>query len=79
MIFRKRKPKYQIGDIVRFVDESFTILSGASVYQGRIWKINNSWLWGVSYEIFHSWLIGSIGDNYTVSESAIIELIKKGK
>lgn len=74
MIFKKRKPKYQKGDIVRFVDKSFNI-----VYQGRIWKINKSWLGGVSYEIFQSFVTECIGDNYTIPESDIIELIKKGK
>lgn len=69
-LFKRKQPKYELGDIVRFVDSSDT------VWTGRIWKIY-TYLWSEpSYEIFHEMSFG-IGSNYSVSESDIIEVLSK--
>lgn len=69
-IFKRKQPKYELGDIVRFVERV------DNVWTGRIWKINTC-LWSEpSYEIFHDMSFG-IGTNYSVSESDIIEVLSK--
>lgn len=69
-IFKRKQPKYELGDIVRFVERS------DNVWTGRIWKIH-TYIWcEPSYEIFHDMSFG-IGSNYSVSESDIIEVLSK--
>lgn len=69
-IFKRKQPKYELGDIVRFVDRI------DNVWTGRIWKIH-TYLWcEPSYEIFHG-MSFDIGSNYSVSESDIIEVLSK--
>ena len=64
-IFKRKQPKYELGDIVRFV------FRGDNVWTGLIWKINTC-LWSEpSYEIFHDMSFDS------VSESDIIEVLSK--
>lgn len=69
-IFKRKQPKYELGDIVRFV---YRI---DNVWTGRIWKINTCLWREPSYEIFHDMSYG-IGSNYCVSESDIIEVLSK--
>lgn len=73
-MFKRKEPKYNIGDIVRFMKNSF---SNERVYSGRIWKIHTYWFCNPSYEIFQSIGFGQ-GYNYRISESNIIELLEKG-
>lgn len=69
-MFKRKEPKYNIGDSVRF------IVYGDTVRIGRIWKIHIYRLQKPRYEIF--WNIGfGEGVNYKVCESNIIELLKK--
>lgn len=73
-IFKRKQPKYELGDIVRFAYRN--VLGSDNVWTGRIWKINTC-LWSEpSYEIFHNMGFGT-GSNYCVSESDIIEVLSK--
>lgn len=74
-IFKRKQPKYGIGDKVRFVDRN--VLDNDSVWIGRIWKIHTYLLCEPSYEVFYSSVFG-LGDNFCVSESDIIEVLYKG-
>ena len=70
---KRRLPKYQIGDKVRFVNAS---PFSKSVWIGTIWRIRKHWYCEPYYNIVwkcdpHS------GTDYSVSESDIIELIER--
>lgn len=70
-MFKKIQPKYNIGDIVRFIPYT------NAVHIGRIWKIHIYRVFKPRYEIF--WNIGfGQGYNYIISESNIMELLEKG-
>lgn len=71
-MFKKKEPKYNIGDKVRFVDRYF--LGGGSVYIGRILRVYTHWFREPSYEIFKSIDI-DLGYDYIISESDIMELL----
>lgn len=74
-IFKRKQPKYELGDTVRFVD--YNLIGSDSVYKGLIWKIHTYWLCEPSYEVFVN-MDSFSGYNYSVSESAIIEVLSKG-
>lgn len=69
-LFKRKQPKYELGDIVRFVTDFDT------VWTGRIWKIHTYLLCEASYEVFQHWGFG-IGINFCVSESDIIEILSQ--
>lgn len=75
MMFKRKQPKYGLGDKVRFVDPQ--ILGSDSVRRGKIWKIHTYWLCEPTYEVFENFDPYS-GYNYCVSESEIIEVLAKG-
>lgn len=66
---RNNPPKYQLGDTVRFADMGIMRI-------GKIWKIHKHWLREPSYRVY-CYLIGGIGNTYTVSKSDIMELIER--
>lgn len=67
-MFKKKEPKYNIGDKVQFVNCDFVRI-------GRIWRIHTHWFRKPSYEIFSEIWDLKVGNNYKVSESDIMELI----
>ena len=75
MIFKRKLPKYGLGDKVRFVKREIVVSD--SVYIGKIWKIHTHLLGEPTYEVFINYDPYS-GCNYRVSESNIIEILSKG-
>ena len=75
MIFKRKRPKYGIGDKVRFVRPQ--VIGCDYVNKGKIWKIHTYWLSEPIYEVFENFDPLS-GYNYRVSESEIIEVLSKG-
>lgn len=75
MIFKRKLPKYGIGDKVRFVQER--AVGYDYVNKGKIWKIHTHLLGEPTYEVFENFDPFS-GYNYRVSESNIIEILSKG-
>lgn len=75
MMFKRKQPKYGLGDKVRFVDIQF--IGTDSVCKGTIWKIHTHRLCEPTYEVFEN-LDPYSGYNYRVSESEVIEVIAKG-
>lgn len=75
MIFKRKLPKYGIGDKVRFVRAQ--IIGCDYVNKGTIWKIHTHLFGEPTYEVFEN-LDPFSGCNYRVSESEVIEVLAKG-
>lgn len=66
-LFKKKLPKYKIGDMVYFVTKY------DNIYYGTIWKIQTSLFHEPVYQInYPRYKSIDVGENYSVSESNII-------